>query len=394
MRKIIDESPRPIRDINPEIPEWLEAIIAKLMSREKIDRFEHANEVHQLLEQCLGHVQQPETVPLPNKVCPPSVARRRGFNKVTLASLVIACLAVVGFLASKGLWSDKSNRFADDNNRLGDPSSNDTQNIENQESEKQEGQDVQGNRKTLADLPQSEIVWILEELLGENMGIPRNSVKPTPSLVESMEQLLDRVPSSRQALAQKAVELGKPEVAKILLAGARVDAAAGEAIQLAEMLMTSGDEEKALDAYLDAFRREPILFRREQITSVFAKHNRLEDLANVFTEERLSETRGITILLDLLEALMKDDLAATAGIPFLERLWMGRPDVRPFLSNTTFWESRSGIQMKLLRARWIPGNIEEEGDGWEHLCRVGLDGGWQNWLEPVILNETTIARVN
>ena len=65
LRLITDEEPRPIREMNPEIPEWLCSIVTKLMSKQPDDRFTSAEEVAELLEVCLAHVQQPTTVPLP-----------------------------------------------------------------------------------------------------------------------------------------------------------------------------------------------------------------------------------------------------------------------------------------------------------------------------------------
>jgi WD40 repeat protein len=65
LRRITDEEPRPLREINPDIPEWLCTIIAKLMSKQPNDRFESATEVAELLEECLAHVQQPTAAPLP-----------------------------------------------------------------------------------------------------------------------------------------------------------------------------------------------------------------------------------------------------------------------------------------------------------------------------------------
>ena len=65
LRRITDEEPRPIREINPEIPEWLCGIVAKLMAKRPDDRFQSADEVAKLLEECLAHVQQPTAVPLP-----------------------------------------------------------------------------------------------------------------------------------------------------------------------------------------------------------------------------------------------------------------------------------------------------------------------------------------
>ena len=45
LRRITDEEPRPIREINPEIPEWLCQIVAKLMAKRPDDRFQSAEEV-------------------------------------------------------------------------------------------------------------------------------------------------------------------------------------------------------------------------------------------------------------------------------------------------------------------------------------------------------------
>ncbi len=65
MRKISDEAPLPIRELNPEIPAWLCAIIGKLMEKNKIHRYKTAREVHELLEACLAHAQQPTVFQLP-----------------------------------------------------------------------------------------------------------------------------------------------------------------------------------------------------------------------------------------------------------------------------------------------------------------------------------------
>ena len=81
LRRITDEEPRPIREINPEIPEWLCQIVAKLMAKRPDDRFQSAQEVAKLLEECLAHVQQPTVVPLPAAAperCHPLSLRERG----------------------------------------------------------------------------------------------------------------------------------------------------------------------------------------------------------------------------------------------------------------------------------------------------------------------------
>src|SRR5436190_9688919 len=65
LRRIRETPPRPIREINADIPDWLERIVLKLLSKEPHDRIATATDVANLLEQCLAHLQQPTTVALP-----------------------------------------------------------------------------------------------------------------------------------------------------------------------------------------------------------------------------------------------------------------------------------------------------------------------------------------
>ncbi len=95
LRRITDEEPRPIRQLNPDIPEWLCRIVARLMSKQPGDRHESAAEVAQLLEECLAHVQQPTTVPLPASLVTES-SGNRFFSSSRRSLGVIAMIAVFG----------------------------------------------------------------------------------------------------------------------------------------------------------------------------------------------------------------------------------------------------------------------------------------------------------
>lgn len=68
LRRIRETAPRPIREINPEIPQWIERIVMKLLAKDVAERFGSAVEVATLLEQSLAHVQQPTSVDLPTGV--------------------------------------------------------------------------------------------------------------------------------------------------------------------------------------------------------------------------------------------------------------------------------------------------------------------------------------
>lgn len=64
LKRICEDDPRPIRELNSETPDWLAAIIGKLLEKNSSRRFQSAEEVSELLEKCLAHLQHPGT-PLP-----------------------------------------------------------------------------------------------------------------------------------------------------------------------------------------------------------------------------------------------------------------------------------------------------------------------------------------
>src|SRR5262249_61467937 len=68
-RAVWDEEPTAIRRINPDVPAWLESVIARLMAKDPADRFQTAAEVAGLLEGYLAHpplasVEPEETAPV------------------------------------------------------------------------------------------------------------------------------------------------------------------------------------------------------------------------------------------------------------------------------------------------------------------------------------------
>jgi eukaryotic-like serine/threonine-protein kinase len=98
LRRITDDTPRPVREINSAIPVWLAAIIHKLLAKEPRDRFPSADSAAALLEQCLAHLQEPTATPLP-EFCR---SRRRPTRRqlfvaggLATAGLVAIVLAIV-----------------------------------------------------------------------------------------------------------------------------------------------------------------------------------------------------------------------------------------------------------------------------------------------------------
>ena len=114
MRRIIDESAVPIREINPEIPDWLAQIVEKLMTKDKASRFDSAKEVHTHLESCLSHVQQPTHAELPDSLRTGLVTTQpQGGPKAFFTSRIVV-LTLIGILAAMGLIGINSlaSRFA------------------------------------------------------------------------------------------------------------------------------------------------------------------------------------------------------------------------------------------------------------------------------------------
>ena len=65
LRRVCDDRPRPIRETNPDIPDWLAGVIERLHAKGPAKRYQSAAHLAELLEQCLAHTQRPTAVDLP-----------------------------------------------------------------------------------------------------------------------------------------------------------------------------------------------------------------------------------------------------------------------------------------------------------------------------------------
>ncbi len=77
LRRIVDDDPRAIASLAPELPPWFIGIVERLLAKDPTQRFASASEVSELLEQCLSHLQQPSMVPPPQSVAISAVRRSR-----------------------------------------------------------------------------------------------------------------------------------------------------------------------------------------------------------------------------------------------------------------------------------------------------------------------------
>ena len=97
LRRVCDDKPRPIREVNPETPDALVAIIDRLLAKNPDQRFQTSQEVADLLGRHLAHLQHPTSTPPPGpmgvaqgslaQARPPS--RRRQWAVAALILLVL-----------------------------------------------------------------------------------------------------------------------------------------------------------------------------------------------------------------------------------------------------------------------------------------------------------------
>ena len=104
IQRINNDQATSIRELNPDIPEWLASFIDKLMAKQAAERYESAQEVSDLLEQCLAHLQQPSVTPLPATLVTRSVSSGF-FSGWSFQKAIATMVMVAGFgLLAMFLW--------------------------------------------------------------------------------------------------------------------------------------------------------------------------------------------------------------------------------------------------------------------------------------------------
>jgi serine/threonine protein kinase len=70
LRRVSEDRPRPIRETNPEVPDWLTDIVDKLMAKDPAERFQSAAEVEEVLGRHLAQLQHAAWTPPPRSPAP------------------------------------------------------------------------------------------------------------------------------------------------------------------------------------------------------------------------------------------------------------------------------------------------------------------------------------
>jgi serine/threonine protein kinase len=100
LKRVCAETPPPVREINPGVPEWLGNLIGKLHAKDVSARPASAREVADLLGRQLALLQQPPLSPSPSPAPPASVKAAAGFWRGPLSRRFLVALCLVGLLAA------------------------------------------------------------------------------------------------------------------------------------------------------------------------------------------------------------------------------------------------------------------------------------------------------
>jgi hypothetical protein len=112
LKRVCEETPRPIREINPELPPWLEELVVRLYAKAPADRFASARQVADLLAGHLAELQrggtpsaprQPQAAELQAEKPTPALAGRPRRRWFLAAAVLLALLAGLGLSEATGI---------------------------------------------------------------------------------------------------------------------------------------------------------------------------------------------------------------------------------------------------------------------------------------------------
>lgn len=90
LRHITDQDAPSVRDEDDSLPAWLDVLIKRLHANSPNDRYQSAEQVSHLLEQCLASLQQPGQ-PIPASLLP---APRRNVPKWAVGAMMLLCMGI------------------------------------------------------------------------------------------------------------------------------------------------------------------------------------------------------------------------------------------------------------------------------------------------------------
>jgi serine/threonine protein kinase/mono/diheme cytochrome c family protein len=108
LKRVCEDRPRPLREVNPGVPDALVKIIARLHAKNPAERFQWAGQVAELLSQLLAHLQQPALaapakLPRAPRRLRSSIGQHRRRRRI--AAVVFLLFAGLGMTEATGVTS-------------------------------------------------------------------------------------------------------------------------------------------------------------------------------------------------------------------------------------------------------------------------------------------------
>lgn len=100
LRKVTDDRPRAVHEVNEVMPTWMDRVIARFLAKPRDQRIGTAEEAAQLLRGCLAHLRAPARNPLPLELTPGHRVWRKAWTTVSLVLVSLGSLALVGWLGA------------------------------------------------------------------------------------------------------------------------------------------------------------------------------------------------------------------------------------------------------------------------------------------------------
>ena len=115
LRRVCDDQPRPLREINPDVPEWLAEVIDRLLVKDAAGRCATATEVAEVLKHHLANLQRTGTSARLGPI-PKSPVRKRSARRPVAAVLLTSMVLIAAIIGGYSLIpsGDETSRSVSD----------------------------------------------------------------------------------------------------------------------------------------------------------------------------------------------------------------------------------------------------------------------------------------
>src|SRR5262245_17092289 len=104
LKRVAEDMPRPIREVVPEVPQWLCDLIARLQAKDPAERFQSAAEVAELFRQHLAYLEHPSQVARPHVA---TVGEERKQKQILVVCAAVLMISLLGILLTHGSFWGK-----------------------------------------------------------------------------------------------------------------------------------------------------------------------------------------------------------------------------------------------------------------------------------------------